>query len=138
LSIVTTCGTTAFVLIPARHRIEGNVVARKRRHSSALRPPYEVVQIGVRLTDGLRRRLERVAAQRGQSMNAEIVERLQRSFQSDEDTVSLLARAVIDAYPDVADRIEEIFAELRREDALADAAMDSFDEERIERERDDK
>src|SRR5262245_29867462 len=59
-----------------------NVVARKRRHSVALN---EVIQIGVRLEEGLRRRLERVASQRGQSMNAEIVERLQRSFQNDED-----------------------------------------------------
>jgi hypothetical protein len=71
-------------------------------------------------------------------MNAEIVERLRRSFQSDEDKTDLIARAIIDTYPDIADRIEEIFAEQRRDDALADAAMDSLDEERLERERDDK
>jgi hypothetical protein len=81
-----------------------NAVARK---------PYrfEIVQIGVRLEERLRRRLERAASQSGQSMNAEIVERLKRSFQSDEDKISLIARAIIDTYPDIANRIEELFAE---------------------------
>jgi pyruvate-formate lyase-activating enzyme len=101
----------------------------------------EVIQIGVRLEEGLRRRLERVASQRGQSMNAEIVERLHRSFQSDEEKTTLIARAIIDTYPDIADRIEEIFAEYRRDDALAEAAQEMEDEERLaraERERNDK
>jgi len=61
----------------------------------------------------LRRRLERAASQSGQSMNAEIVERLRRSFQSDEDKISLIARAIVDTYPDIANRIEELFAEAR-------------------------
>jgi Arc-like DNA binding domain len=106
-------------------------VARKRRHSVALN---EVIQIGVRLEEGLRRRLERVASQRGQSMNAEIVERLQRSFQNDEDKTTLIARAIIDTYPDIADRIEEIFAEDRRYDYLADLGQEMEDEKRYERE----
>jgi len=46
-------------------------------------------------------------------MNAEIVERLKRSFQSDEDKISLIARAIVDTYPDIANRIEELFAEAR-------------------------
>jgi len=108
--------------------------------------PNEVIQIGVRLEEGLRRRLERVASQRGQSMNAEIVERLQRSFQNDEDKTTLIARAIIDTYPDIADRIEEIFAEDRRDDYLADLGQEMEDEkrperemaERAERERNDK
>jgi septum formation topological specificity factor MinE len=110
-------------------------VARKRRHSVALN---EVIQIGVRLEEGLRRRLQRVASQRGQSMNAEIVERLQRSFQNDEDKTTLIARAIIEAYPDIADRLEEIFAEDRREaerDAyLSDLGQEMEDEKRYERE----
>jgi hypothetical protein len=117
--------------MPVRYRTEGNVMARKRRHSGA---PNEIVQIGVRLEEQLRRRLERVASQRGQSMNAEIVERLRRSFQSDEDKTTLIARAIIDTYPDIADRIEEIFAEYRRDDYLADLGQEMADEERIERE----
>jgi hypothetical protein len=133
--MVATYVTIVAVLMALRPGTRSNVVARKRRHSVALN---EVVQIGVRLEEELRRRLERVASQRGQSMNAEIVERLRRSFQSDEDKTDLIARAIIDTYPDIADRIEEIFAEQRRDDALADAAMDSLDEERLERERDDK
>jgi Arc-like DNA binding dprotein len=107
-----------------------NVVARKRRHSAL----NEVIQIGVRLEEGLRRRLERVASQRGQSMNAEIVERLRRSFQNDEDKTTLIARAIMDSYPDIADRIEEIFAEDRRDDYLADLGQEMEDEERLERE----
>jgi uncharacterized protein (DUF885 family) len=106
-------------------------MARKRRHSGA---PDEIVQIGVRLEEELRRRLERVASQRGQSMNAEIVERLRRSFQSDEDKTTLIARAIIDTYPDIADRIEEIFEEARRDDALADLGQEMEDEKRLERE----
>ena len=110
-------------------------MARKRRHAV---PPNEVIQIGVRLEEGLRRRLERVASQRGQSMNAEIVERLQRSFQNDEDKTTLIARAIIDAYPDIAERLEEIFAEDRREAEreayLIDLGQDMEDEKRYERE----
>jgi hypothetical protein len=130
LSIVTTCVTVATMLMPTPYRTEGNVVARKRRHSGG---PNEVVQIGVRLEEELRRRLERVASQRGQSMNAEIVERLRRSFQSDEDKTTLIARAIIDTYPDIADRIEEIFAEYRRDDYLVDLGQEMADEERNER-----
>ena len=73
----------------------------------------DIVQIGVRLEERLRRRLERAASQSGQSMNAEIVERLRRSFQSDEDKISLIARAIVDTYPDIANRIGELFAEAR-------------------------
>jgi hypothetical protein len=118
---------------------EGNVVARKRRHSGA---PNEIVQIGVRLEEQLRRRLERVASQRGQSMNAEIVERLQRSFQSDEDKTTLIAEAIIDTYPDIANRIEEIFNEARKDAADYDMYKEDLREreaaERAAREGNDE
>ena len=107
-------------------------MARKRRRAGAP-GANEVVQIGVRLEEQLRRRLERVASQRGQSMNAEIVERLRRSFQSDEDKTDLIARAIIDTYPDIADRIEEIVAEYRRDDYEAELGQVVADEERHER-----
>lgn len=116
-----------------RPRTEGNVMARKQS-----RPVNEIVQIGVRLDEGLRRRIERSASQRGQSMNAEIVERLRRSFQSDEDKTDLIARAIIETYPDIADRLEEIFAEARQADYEAERGQDMADEERLERERGDK
>jgi hypothetical protein len=111
-------------------------MARKRRHSGA---PNEIVQIGVRLEEQLRRRLERVASLRGQSMNAEIVERLRRSFEIAEDKTTLIAEAIIDAYPDIANRIEEIFVEARRDDFEADSAEQDYrDAQRAERERNDK
>ena len=100
-------------------------MARKRKHSTA---PNDIVQIGVRLEEQLRRRLERVASQRGQSMNAEIVERLRRSFQGDEDKTTLIAEAIIDTYPDIANRIEEIFFEARRDDYLADTYKEDLRE----------
>ena len=85
-------------------------MARKRKQPE-VRYSFDIVQIGVRMEEKLRRRLERAASQSGQSMNAEIVERLKRSFQSDEDKISLIARAIIDTYPDIANRIEELSAE---------------------------
>jgi hypothetical protein len=114
-------------------------VARKRKHSTA---PNDIVQIGVRLEEQLRRRLERIASQRGQSMNAEIVERLRRSFQGDEDKTTLIAKAIIDTYPDIANRIEEIFAEDRRDAFLADVYKEDLREreaaERAAREGNDE
>jgi plasmid stability protein len=106
--------------MPLRHGTKGNVVARKRRHP--VRAANEIIQIGVRLEEQLRRRLERVAAQRGHSMNAEIIERLQRSFQSDEDKITLIARAIIDTYPDITNRIEEILGEEQAAQEMADLA----------------
>src|SRR5262245_46610135 len=96
--------------MPLRLGSESNVVARKRKQPEA-RWLLEIVQLGVRLEERLRRRLESAAYQSSQSMNAEIVERLKRSFQSDEDKISLIARAIIDTYPDIANRIEELSAE---------------------------
>ena len=96
--------------MPLRLGTGSNVVARKRKQPEA-RYPLDIVQIGVRMEEKLRRRLERAASQSGQSMNAEIVERLKRSFQSDEGKISLIARAIIDTYPDIANRIEELSAE---------------------------
>ena len=115
------------MLMGASKRTKGNVVARKRRLAAAHRAVNEVVQIGVRLEEGLRRRIERVASQRGQSMNAEIVERLRRSFQSDEDKISLIARAMIDTFPDIVNRIEEIRSE--ELDVDVDAARKAYEEE---------
>ena len=62
-------------------------------------------------------------------MNSEIVDRLLRSSQVDDDKTTLIAKAIIDTYPGIADRIEEIFEEARRDDYLAN---DLADEERIE------
>jgi Arc-like DNA binding domain len=100
-------------------------MARKRR-----RALDATVQLKVRLPEPLRRWLEREAARNQRSMNSEIVDRLLRSSQVDDDKTTLIAKAIIDTYPGIADRIEEIFEEARRDDYLAN---DLADEERIER-----
>lgn len=100
-------------------------IARKRR-----RALDATVQLKVRLPELLRRRLERDAARNQRSMNSEIVDRLLRSSQVDDDKTTLIANAIIDTYPDIADRIEEIFEEARRDQWEQDMA----DDERIERE----
>src|SRR5262249_24910990 len=56
------------------------------RKSRQLRP------VMTRIPEGLRRKLEREAEQNGRSMNAEIILRLESSFQR--DTEQLLARAL--------------------------------------------
>ena len=54
-------------------------------------------QMKIRLTDDLKKSIERAAHESGRSMNAEIVARLQKSFESpgDETAVDKLAVAVI-------------------------------------------
>ena len=112
-------------------------MARKRR-----RARDATVQLKVRLPESLRRWLERDAARNQRSMNSEIVDRLRRSFQSDEDKTTLIARAIIDTYPGIADRIEEIFVEDRRDDFLADTYKEDLREreaaERAAREGNDE
>jgi Arc-like DNA binding domain len=85
-------------------------MAKKKRPPAALK---QTVQLKVRLREFLRLRLERAAARNGRSMNSEIVDRLSRSFHMDADASNMIAEAIIDSYPDVADRIEEIFGEAR-------------------------
>lgn len=86
-------------------------MARRRRRG----PPAAtntVVQIKVRLVEGLRRRLEREAARAGHSMNAEIVQRLERSFQISDDQIDVIARSLIGTLePRVIDRIVDLVHE---------------------------
>jgi hypothetical protein len=53
------------------------------------RKPADMVQLNLRFSETLRRRIEREAARHGWSMNAEIVARLEQSF-----SVPELARAI--------------------------------------------
>jgi Arc-like DNA binding dprotein len=86
------------------------MMARKKGPPAGLK---QTVQLKVRLREFLRSRLERAAARNGRSMNSEIVERLNRSFHTDADASNMIAEAIIDSYPAVADRIEEIYEEVR-------------------------
>lgn len=61
------------------------------------RKPTDTVQLKLRFTEALRRRLERAAKANDQSMNTEIVHRVERSFQK-EDDANRVAKAA-DALP---------------------------------------
>jgi Arc-like DNA binding domain len=84
------------------------------------RPPpraaNDTVQLKIRLVETLRRRLEREAARNGHSMNSEIVQRLERSFQIGDDQIDTIARSLIGTLePQVVDRIIELTHEDERE-----------------------
>jgi hypothetical protein len=57
--------------------IEGGLMARRK--------PADTVQLKLRFPEKLRRRIEAAAAKNQQSMNLEIVERLDRSFQHEDE-----------------------------------------------------
>lgn len=91
------------------------------------RPPRadnEIVQLKVRLTEALRRRLEDQAARNKHSMNSEIVARLQRSFLQHDDQVALVAETL---YTQLDSAIIERIVRLVEEDALA-MSYDEHDE----------
>jgi predicted HicB family RNase H-like nuclease len=48
------------------------------------RKPTEIIPLMLRLRESLRRRLEQAAKHNNQSMNAEIVDRIKRSFERDD------------------------------------------------------
>src|SRR5262249_48315860 len=58
------------------------VVAEKK---NVARKPTDTVQLKLRFLEALRRRLERAAKANDQSMNAEIVSRLEQSFWKEDD-----------------------------------------------------
>jgi Arc-like DNA binding domain len=76
------------------------------------RAANQTVQLKVRLLEELRRRLEREAARNGRSMNLEIVERLQRSFQIHDDQIDTIATSLIsNLEPRVVERIVQLVQE---------------------------
>jgi len=64
--------------------------------SNMARRPTELVKLNLRFPEALRRNLEREAKNKNHSLNTEIVERLYRSFQSNDET-DLVAHALLDA-----------------------------------------
>jgi hypothetical protein len=74
------------------------------------RKPTEIVPLMLRLRESLRHRLEQTAKQADRSMNAEIVDRLEKSFSRD-DQKEMIAQAVRAArqsmIEEVNSRIEE-------------------------------
>jgi Arc-like DNA binding domain len=56
-----------------------------------LRPLKETVQVNLRIKEALRRRLERAATKNGFSFNAEMVERLEGSFEREDAAPAMQA-----------------------------------------------
>jgi hypothetical protein len=71
-------------------------------------------------------------------LNSEIVQILEEAFRRS-DVIQRHAQAIAEALGDqFVDAIVERAKEMEKEDALMDAEMGQFDEERLERERNDK
>ena len=88
------------------------------------RRPTELVKLNLRFPEALRRNLEREAKNKNHSLNTEIVERLYRSFQSNDET-DLVANALLSALDGaVLDRMLEII----KQDKAAMAARDEWKE----------
>jgi hypothetical protein len=84
------------------------------------RKPTDMVQLKVRLPETLRWHMEYAAKQNDRSMNAEIVARLSRSLQRDEDKIEDVAEALIAGLDDaIVDKVVEIFTRDRDADLVA-------------------
>jgi hypothetical protein len=105
------------------------------RKTKARRPRKGVAQIKVRLPEPLRRALEQAAKTNGQSMNVEMVQRLNASFQKI-DAHKLIAAALLDGGLDdaVVDEMVDTVVRIRREEALADDQREEWQHEQWERE----
>jgi hypothetical protein len=76
------------------------------------RKPTDMVQLKVRLPETLRWQMEHAAKQNDRSMNAEIVARLNRSLQRDEDKIEGVAEALLASLdPAIVDKMMEIVSE---------------------------
>jgi glycine cleavage system pyridoxal-binding protein P len=81
------------------------------------RKPDDIVQVNLRIPEVFRLRLERHAAEHKQSMNQEIIQRLQQSFQSDETHIEVIARGILETLnPRVVDKMLEIIGEDKWDD----------------------
>jgi hypothetical protein len=82
------------------------------------RKPTDMVQLKLRFSEALRRRLERAAARNNRSMNTEIIHRLQGSFAFEAGT----AQASRDRkyLSEMRERLDEIIALLGRAEEAKD------------------
>jgi Arc-like DNA binding domain len=69
------------------------------------RKPADLVPLMLRLPEDLRRRIEREANRNQRSLNAEVVRRLEQSFQSDE-SAQLVAKTVEATAADIFDKLK--------------------------------
>jgi hypothetical protein len=92
-------------------------------------------ELKLRLPEVLRASLEYSAKERGDSMNSEIVKRLNSTFQykQDDRTAKIVARALLTYLPEeVVNEMLEIIRREEREDAMADAAKEDWEERQRE------
>lgn len=82
-------------------------------------PSQELDQYMLRFPDGMRDELKKLAAKNGRSLNAEIIQRLERTITSDE-LVHEVPDQVSDKYPNLEEREKDI---LRKK--LHEALLDS-------------
>jgi hypothetical protein len=85
----------------------------------------DIAQLKVRLSPQLRERMEAEAARNNRSMNAEIVTRLERSLQRDEDKIETAAQALVAGLDDA---IIEKIVEIVEEDRASMADYDAWSE----------
>jgi hypothetical protein len=88
------------------------------------RPLNETVQLKLRFSEALRRKLESEAAFNQRSLNAEIINRLEASFISPNRLPRLIADALLQGlHPDIEDAIRDIVIEAYR----SDEALSTYD-----------
>jgi Arc-like DNA binding domain len=97
------------------------------------RPLNETVQLKLRFSEALRRKLEEAAASNQRSLNAEIIKRLEGSFLSPDRIPRLVADALLEGLdPDVITAMSETIIEDWQSDqatSLYDWREDQFDRE---------
>ncbi|MBB5045942.1 hypothetical protein HNR60_000677 [Rhodopseudomonas rhenobacensis] len=82
-----------------------------------MKKPSDIVQLKLRFSERLRRRLEKAADESGDSMNAEIIRRIERSFEKQD----LLTEVLTLAYgPQMAGLLREVTPAIR---AFADSGL---------------
>jgi len=95
-----------------------------------VRKPSDISQLKVRLPERLRRNIESEAATHDRSMNAEIVSRLERSFQKDEDRLQEVAEVLLAGLDRaLVERMLTIRLEQEAEDTDWGAAQQAYREE---------
>jgi hypothetical protein len=115
-----TCGA---MHIPLLFGLASN---KKGRNPMAQRKQSATVDLKVRMKEPLRAALERSARQRGRSLNAEIVQRLERSLQ-DEEILAKISNQLAGIEKAMMEKQEEQFEKLFKqwkEDEAADELAD--------------
>lgn len=97
-------------------------MARRQRPRRRFAGKSRLAQIKVRLPEALRWSLESEASSRGHSMNTEIVKRLRQSFLAQEETTTLIAKALLSDLDDaIVEKMVDIFMRDRAAETMADA-----------------